>query len=86
MFKAVKAVEVSSDNYLEKAAAAKEVYEAAISDKEEKMEFFGEAINHNDMILDLHKEGLSKVEIAKKLNLGVGEVSLVIGLYKGEEE
>ena len=28
----------------------------------------------------------SKVDIAKKLNLGVGEVSLVIGLYKGEEE
>ena len=50
------------------------------------MEFFGEAVNHNDMILALHREGLSKVDIAKKLNLGVGEVSLVIGLYKGEEE
>lgn len=44
----------------------------------------GEAVNHNDMILALHKEGFSKVEIARKLNLGVGEVSLVIGLYKGE--
>lgn len=42
------------------------------------------AENHNDMILLLHKEGLSKVEIAKRLNLGVGEVSLVIGLYKGD--
>ena len=86
VFKAVKGVEATSDNYLEKAAAAKEVYEAAVSEKEEKMEFFGEAVNHNDMILELHKEGLNKVEIAKKLNLGVGEVSLVIGLYKGEEE
>jgi len=56
------------------------------AEKEEKIEFFGEAVNHNDMILALHKEGLNKVDIAKKLNLGVGEVSLVIGLYKGEEE
>jgi len=85
-FKAVKAVEATSDNYLEKAAAVKEVYEASVSENEEKMEFFGEAVNHNDVILALHKEGLSKVEIAKRLNLGVGEVSLVIGLYKGEEE
>lgn len=84
--KATKSVETTSENYLEKAAATKEVYEAAIEEKEEKMEFFGEAVNHNDMILALHREGLSKVEIAKKLNLGVGEVSLVIGLYKGEEE
>lgn len=85
-FKTTKSVETTSENYLEKAAAAKEVYEAGVAEKEEKMEFFGEAVNHNDMILALHREGLSKVEIAKKLNLGVGEVSLVIGLYKGEEE
>ena len=41
--------------------------------------------NHNERILELYREGLSKIEIAKQLNLGVGEVSLVIGLYKGEE-
>lgn len=40
--------------------------------------------NHNDRILALYKEGMSKVEIARTLNLGVGEVSLVIGLYKGD--
>lgn len=51
-----------------------------IADDESKAE------NHNDMILLLHKEGLSKVEIAKRLNLGVGEVSLVIGLYKEDEK
>ena len=84
--KATKNVEITSENYLEKATAAKEVYEAGIEEKEEKMEFFGEAVNHNDMILALHREGLRKVDIAKKLNLGVCEVSLVIGLYKGEEE
>jgi DNA-binding NarL/FixJ family response regulator len=39
--------------------------------------------NHNNEILDLHKEGLSEVEIAKRLELGVGEVRLVLGLYRG---
>ena len=42
--------------------------------------------NHNEMILHLYREGHSKVDIARKLGLGLGEVSLVIGLYKGEEK
>ena len=41
--------------------------------------------NHNDKILQMYQEGISKVDIARKLGLGLGEVSLVIGLYKGEE-
>lgn len=87
-YKATKSVETTtSENYLEKAVAAKAAHEEAeLLENEEKIEFFEEAVNHNDMILALHKEGLNKVDIAKKLNLGVGEVSLVIGLYKGEEE
>lgn len=84
LFKATKGIAASNDDYLAKAAAAKEEYEAIVSENEEKTEFSGDAVNHNDMILELHKEGLSKVEIAKRLDLGVGEVSLVIGLYKGE--
>ncbi len=39
--------------------------------------------NNNDTILALYKTGKSKVEIAKELGLGVGEVSLVIDLFKG---
>lgn len=39
--------------------------------------------NNNDKILMLHKEGKSNVAIAKELGLGVGEVSLVLNLYKG---
>lgn len=42
-------------------------------------------INHNDRILMLHQQGFSDVEIARKLGLGLGEVKLVIGLFKGEE-
>ena len=38
--------------------------------------------NDNMEILRLHKEGKSAVEIAQKLERGVGEVQLVIGLYK----
>lgn len=39
--------------------------------------------NNNETILALYKAGNSKVEIAKQLGLGVGEVSLVIDLFKG---
>lgn len=44
----------------------------------------GEKENHNQEILALHREGMSDVEIARKFGLGLGEVKLVIGLYKGE--
>lgn len=39
-------------------------------------------INKNDKILELYKMGISQVAIAKELDLGVGEVKLVIDLYK----
>lgn len=42
----------------------------------------GEDRNCNDKILALYREGKSKVAIAKELGLGVGEVKLVIDLYK----
>ena len=38
--------------------------------------------NKNEKILALHKEGKSQVAIAQELGLGVGEVKLVIDLYK----
>lgn len=44
----------------------------------------GEKENHNKEILALHRKGMSDVEIARKFGLGLGEVKLVIGLYKGE--
>lgn len=37
-----------------------------------------------DIILEMHKSGLSILEIAKHLGLGVGEVKLVVDLYQGE--
>lgn len=41
--------------------------------------------NHNERILELYKEGKTYVEIAKELGLGLGEVKLVIELFRGEE-
>ncbi len=38
--------------------------------------------NYNEKILEMYQKGKSKVAIAKELNLGVGEVKLVIDLYK----
>ncbi len=39
----------------------------------------------NDQVLALHQSGVSDVEIARQLGRGLGEVKLVIGLYKGED-
>lgn len=43
----------------------------------------GAADNNNEKILQLHSKGKSNVAIAKELGLGVGEVKLVIDLFKG---
>ncbi len=39
--------------------------------------------NNNERILTLHRAGKSNVAIAKELGLGIGEVKLVIDLFKG---
>lgn len=39
--------------------------------------------NNNERILELHKAGKSNMAIAKELGLGIGEVKLVIDLFKG---
>ena len=39
--------------------------------------------SNKDIILEMHKSGLSILEIAKNLGLGVGEVKLIVDLYQG---
>lgn len=39
--------------------------------------------NKRDNVLKLYKQGKSVIEIAKTLGIGVGEVRLVIDLFKG---
>lgn len=41
-----------------------------------------QGMNNNEKIIELHNQGKSNVVIAKELGLGVGEVKLVIDLYK----
>lgn len=41
--------------------------------------------NNNRKILAMHRDGKSELEIAKSLSLGIGEVRLVIDLFKGAE-
>ena len=41
--------------------------------------------NHNQRILAMYRNGKDAVEIAKELGLGVGEVRLVIGLFREDE-
>lgn len=40
-------------------------------------------MSNNEKILKLNEKGIAVKEIAKQLNLGIGEVKLVIDLYKG---
>ena len=60
---------------------ANEAFATYVTEQREKKRSI---INNNDNILRLHKQGIDDVEIAKQLGLGLGEVKLVIGLYKGE--
>ena len=63
-------------------AAAEPVEEGAVLEAPVEQE--EEETNHNQKILNLHREGVSDMEIAKMLGLGLGEIKLVLGLYKGE--
>lgn len=40
--------------------------------------------NANEIILQMYKNGMKIMDIAKELGLGIGEVKLVVDLYKGE--
>ncbi|MCM1189545.1 MAG: DUF6115 domain-containing protein [bacterium] len=42
--------------------------------------------NSNERILRLHRQGKSKVAIARELGLGVGEVKLVIDLFQNQRQ
>lgn len=56
-----------------------QVKEVIIEDSADILE---EQMNNNQKILSLYQTGMSNIDIAKKLNLGLGEVRLVIDLYR----
>lgn len=57
--------------------------EAAVETEEELLE--EERRNSNDSILELYRQGKTKVGIAQELGLGVGEVELVINLFQEQQ-
>ena len=61
-----------------------EMDQADLDFEDELEEEFQENENSNDIILEMYKNGNSIIDIAKQLGLGVGEVKLVIDLYRGE--
>lgn len=54
------------------------LYNTTIEENNDSIEHYSK----NEKILTLHKRGKSDVEIAKELECGLGEVRLVLGLYK----
>lgn len=58
----------------------KNIDESILEDAKEDVQ---EVDSSRDVILEMHKSGLSILEIAKHLGLGVGEVKLVVDLYQG---
>ena len=73
-----------TENKEKKTATRKKTTKAVKKDNVSMPTFAGTggAGNHNEKILALHNEGKSNVAIAKELGLGVGEVKLVIDLYR----
>lgn len=61
----------------EQELSVEEVLQQQIKEQEEEP-------GDNEKILTLYKQGLSEVEIAKKLGRGLGEVKLILGLFSEE--
>ena len=75
---------VSEEKAEEEAPVVSEVSEEQYEEQTAASENSGE--ENRDVILQMHKDGLSILEIAKHLGMGVGEVKLVVDLYQGERE
>lgn len=75
---------IGSDPVLED--TAEEPVEAATPKQEPIIEDIPEpeADNTNEIILEMKQNGMSIMEIARELGLGVGEVKLVVDLYQGK--
>ncbi len=43
-------------------------------------------LSRNEKVLEMKKSGMDNVDIAKSLNIGVGEVNLITDLFSGEEQ
>ncbi len=75
----------SEEAEVEEESTLKEVMEQRIEEANEEEQTPVEVLeNVNEKIIDLHREGYSDVDIAKRLGKGLGEIKLVLGLYDEE--
>ncbi len=81
-----KTAEKATEKVAETTAEVQAAAEPAEPSGSPEIGFMGETVeegqNNNEKILEMHRQGKSTVAIAKELGLGVGEVKLVIDLYK----
>lgn len=79
---------VAENNIYQATPQEEQIFEEEIENMEESFEEEPEeeapVDSNKDIILEMYKSGLSILEIAKHLGLGVGEVKLVVDLYQGE--
>lgn len=81
-------IQENNENEIISDEVADEINVNSVEDNTEvdlECEDISEAGNNKNKIFKLHKEGKSKVEIAKTLGLGIGEVKLVIDLFENAE-
>lgn len=68
----------------EEMPAAEETAAEAVSETGEELPE-EERCNSNDSILELYRQGKTKIAIAQELGLGVGEVALVLNLFQEQQ-
>lgn len=66
----------------ESVVLAENVYAEEETESKNKTVNIENTLNNNEKILALHKKGKTNIDIAKELKLGLGEVRLVLDLYK----
>lgn len=84
-----KASELAIDAYVSEAPVLDAAEVLDVADADDLMEMIEEepvmeGDNTNDIILEMKRSGMSIIEIARGLGLGVGEVKLVVDLYQGD--
>ncbi|GFH95950.1 hypothetical protein IMSAGC003_02501 [Lachnospiraceae bacterium] len=70
----------------ETASAEQETGEEIVEEPQQELQGTESYSNKNHQILELHRQGHSEVAIARQLDLGVGEVKLVIDLFEGRND
>ncbi len=80
---ACQTIQTSAEETEEESGDTQQILEEISAQSQEELQGTESYSNKNDQILDLHRQGWSDVTIARQLDLGVGEVKLVIGLFEG---